>query len=335
MLFLAARQMPQAPSTEESIELQTSDGSKKQIVDEEDMIPCPEDMTALQSEPMHEIDQSPKRISAHELLVRAQISGSRQAKVPSDVSSLSAAMENRQYESKSREDLGELVEGENMQYDSGEPEDFVKMAAELELTLPELDDLTGSSSGLRKDDDYSDHLPMELSSHELSLPDLPSADEMVGLKLPDPTSIETRNESWDGIGAVGSQAQVEDQQSVTSSFSEPDFSSDEEGLQFKRDHMKEDVMQDAQINPEPVIEMSDIIDLQYKKPPATSESLIQISSSQPPKANRPKPPYFEVSLTKGPTGLGFTLAGGKSTTGKVKCIENSNLRTKINLKLFY
>lgn len=62
-------------------------------------------------------------------------------------------------------------------------------------------------------------------------------------------------------------------------------------------------------------------------PTVTADSVIAIhdtsnvipdSGSAGVASKDPKFEYFEISLTKGSTGLGFTLAGGKSTTGKLE-----------------
>ena len=302
--------MPEQPYSDADHVSMDSDHQARQSTDGDEIIPYPKNIVTLEAKPTLQENASPKHISIHEVLVHAQISGPRQRKVHSEAGNFSQkVIETCQDNTISLPDLAKLPDTvAKTHLDKPIVKEEVDLS-EQQLSLPELDELIGSSEEQLSTNELivPDNVTMDQSSLDLSLPDLPSAEEMSGLKLPDlkPPVLEN--------GHIDSpQVQLQDEQSETSPITDPGFSSDEEGLQFKSDILKEDGAEIDGIKAGPVTsklgESSSI----------AKETLIQPPIKDSSKSLEPKFMYFEVSLKKGATGLGFTLAGGKSTTGKTK-----------------
>ena len=306
-------------------------GHRKQGTDGEEIIPYPENIASLEVEPSIQKTSSPKHISAHEVLVHAQISGPRQKSTQSkNVGLLGNGNEIYHERPISPPDLTESPSAAHKETVE-EPiiqEGVRESTFEHELSLPDLEELTGSSQGQLPDDSYvADSNNQDYSKHELSLPDLPSAEEMTGLKLPDPTSPDIQNMH---VNSSNLQVPVKDHQSETSSITDPDMSSEEEGILLEIDRSKKDgaaAGTAAGTSNEPSLSQPFSMgenDADTRQNRAESPLLISDSSAKqtsiqdfPAKQDEQNYVYFEVSLEKGNLGLGFLLHGGKSTTGRL------------------
>ena len=324
--FKAVRQMPEPPKIQDYNEVDQlsldSYSHQKQEIDGEEIIPYPENFVAFETEPTIQETSSPQRISTHEVLVHAQISGPRQKKVHNVTDNLSDKVEDiRQESSVSLPDLAKFPQAVYKQPvdEPGIEEGVMESRLEHEVSLPDLEELPSFSQAQFTNEAYiPDTNSQDHSSHELSLPDLPSAEEMTGLKLPDPTSPD--NQNIHGT-AYDSQLPSTDQQSETSSITNPDISSEEEGFVLKIPPTKEedDVASSFGNKGIPLQSKSTIepTPSEIDKPLDPSESSTVHAPSQDSLSwpQEPDSVYFEVSLEKGNFGLGFILEGGKSTTG--------------------
>ena len=282
-------------------------------IDAEEIIPYPEKIATLQAEPNMQESVSPKYISPHEVLVHAQISGPKQRKIPSESGSLSGEV------ARDRNENSALVSALSQSVVKN-PVDEISVPEEVNESLFEHEQLPldfGEVDGPPKveipDEPYvSDTVSQDHSSHDLSLPDLPSAEEMAGLKLPDPIYSETSNYEMKAKS-----------RSDTSSITDPDISSEEDGLVLKIDPSKEKSLA-TDISNEQTSFQTSAQDAEVNNRPEIAESSLlasEISSQAPDKDStnnleEPKFLYFEISLEKKDTGLGFILKGGKETTGK-------------------
>ena len=283
-------------------------GHQRRGTDAEEIIPYPEKIATLQAEPNLQEKVGPEHFSPHEVLVHAQISGPKQRKVPSESGSLSGEVTGDRNDNFVAALSQSVVK--NPVDETSLPEENNESLFEHEQLPLDFGEFDGQPDGDSPDEPYVvDTVSQDHSSHDLSLPDLPSAEEMAGLKLPDPVLSDSQMLPLE----TGNYEVIAKTRSETSSITDPDISSEEDGVILKIDPSKKkslatDIGNDTEVN---------------SKPKNAENSLLasEISSQAPDKDSsnnreRPKSLYFEISLEKKDMGLGFILKGGKETTGK-------------------
>ena len=260
--------MPEIPlnatnSLEDTGSLRSRSG-KLYSTDEDEIVPYSESIQHAELEPEHKII---KQLSAHEVLVHAQISSPR----PKQPSSGASANENSR----------EPAEDEYENHDLSLPE--LPKREETSLSLPsyniedneESPENTDNESGARAEDQLS--FTSLTSAHSTSLPNLKPS-----------SRNSSQVDAADNISCGGASTT-----SKPNSFKETEPDTAGSNLDLKS--LKS--------------EASSILDREVKE----SADIKHKPADQ--KSERDKYEYFEVILTKGVSGLGFTLAGGKSTTG--------------------
>ncbi|XP_065071560.1 tyrosine-protein phosphatase non-receptor type 13-like isoform X2 [Rhopilema esculentum] len=262
----ATREMPEIPlnatnSFEDTSSLRSRSG-KLYSTDEDEIVPYSESIQHAEPEPEHKII---KQLSAHEVLVHAQISSPR----PKQPSSGASVNENSR----------EPAEDEYENHDLSLPE--LPNKDETSLSLPsyniedneESPENTDNESGARAEDQLS--FTSFTSAHSTSLPSLKPSDRN-----------SSQVDAADNISCGGASTT-----SKPSSSKETDTAGSNLDLKSSKS------------------EASSILDREVK------ESAVIKHNPAEQKSEGKKFEYFEVTLTKGVSGLGFTLAGGKSTTG--------------------